>query len=63
MFGTLKIDVDAEFRPKDKRASPVHRERKVSEFLHNGYRVDLLDKGNKCTFTMVVAGASVSLLC
>ena len=59
----LKIDAYAVFRPEDICASLDHSERKVSEFLHNSYRIDLLDKHNKCTVTIVMASASVSLLC
>ena len=59
----LKIDAYATFRPEDIRASLDHSERKVSEFLHNSYRIDLLDKYNKCTFTIFMASGSVSLLC
>jgi len=44
-------------------ASLDHGERKVSKFLHRSYRIDLLDKHNKCTFTIIVASTSFSLLC
>ena len=59
----LKIEVHAAFRLEDICARLDHGECKVSEFLHNSYRIDLLDKHNKCTFTIVVASASVSLVC
>ena len=59
----LKIDVHGALRLEDIRARLDHGECKVSEFLHNSYRIDLLDKHNKCTFTIAVASASVSLEC
>ena len=59
----LKIDVYATSRPEDIRARLDYGERKVSEFLHNSYRIGMLDKQNKPTFTIVVANASVSLVC
>ena len=43
----LKIDVYATSRPEDIDASLDHGERKVSEFLHNSYRIGMLDKRNK----------------
>ena len=57
----LKMDPHAAFR-QDIRASLDHSECKMSEFLRHGYRIDLLDKHNKCTFTLVMATASVSFL-
>ena len=59
----LKIDVHGTLRLEDIRARLDHGECKMSEFLHNSYRIDLLDKHKNCIFTIVAASASVSLIC
>src|SRR5882724_4434441 len=59
----LKINRYIASRPEDICTSLDHSERKVPEFLHNSHRTELLHKGDKCTFTTVVASASVSLVC
>src|SRR5882724_12430656 len=59
----IKIEVYITSRPEDICASLDHGQRKVTEFLHNSQHMDLLDKDNKCTFTTVVARASVSVVC
>src|SRR5882724_7755451 len=59
----LKIEAYLTSSPEDISTSLDHGQRKVSEFLHNSQHIDLQDKKNKCIFTIVVAGASVSLVC
>src|SRR5882724_10048553 len=59
----LKIEAYVTTSPEDIRPSLDHGQRKVSEFLHNSEHIDLLDNDNECTFTIVVAGASASLVC
>ena len=55
----LKIEAYAASRPEDVCTSLDHSERKVSELLQNSYHIDQFDKHDKCTFTIVVASASV----
>src|SRR6266481_1283738 len=59
----LKIEAYAASRPEDVCTSLNHGERKVPEFLCNSYRIDLLDKYEKQTFTIIVACTSVSMVC
>src|SRR5882724_5458397 len=59
----IKKEAYITFRPEDICASLDHGQRKVAEFLHNSQRMDLLDNDKNCTFTIVVAGASVRLVC
>src|SRR5882724_3039921 len=59
----FQIEAYITFRSEDICASLDHGQRKVAEFLHNSQRMDLQDKDDKGTFTIVMAGASVSWVC
>src|SRR5882672_9035726 len=58
----IKIEAYITFRLEDICASLDHGQCKVAECLHTSQGMDLLDQDNKCTFTIVVAEASVSLV-
>src|SRR5882672_7963689 len=62
-FVQIKLEAYITSRPEDICASLDHGQRNVAEFLHNSQRMDLLGNNNECTFTTVVAGASVSFVC